>query len=367
MANAGVTAFFDPTKSFDENVDKGPFPSSIELPYENTGEPTYEFLGKKVHLPFGIPAGPLPSSKHIQYGFERGFDVLTYKTQRTVEFQSNEFPNIVYLDVEGDLTLERASQPLVGYFSPMVAPDQLTITNSFGNPSRGTDFWVQDMAKAARYKGEGQFLIGSVVGTIQEGFSSADYYADFAKAAGLAASTGVDAVEVNLSCPNVANEGIICYTRDAVVDICRQAKAAIGDLPLIAKVGYYTPQQQELLETIIADVAEYVSAFAAINTLQGAIVDEKGEQLLKGEGRLKSGICGAGVKWAGLEMTRRLDAIRKDKGYTYEIIGVGGVMKPEDYQEYMAAGANCVQSATGAMWNPNLAIEIKEAVGKKSF
>ena len=361
MADAGVTALYDPTKTFDENVDNGPFPSSIELPYENSGEPTFTFLGKKVFSPFGIPAGPLPSSKHIQYAFERGFDVLCYKTQRSIAFPSNDFPNIVYLDVEGDLTLEKAAQPLVGHLTPMTTPDKFTITNSFGNPSRGTEFWVEDMKKAVSYRSEGQFLIGSVVGTIQPGFSSQDYYADFAYAAGLAASTGVDAVEVNLSCPNVANEGVVCYTHDAVVDICRMTKEKIGDVPLIAKIGYYAPEQQELLETIVKDVAEYVDAFAAINTIQGSIVDETGSQLLPGENRLKSGICGAGIKWAGLDMTKRLNTIRRANGYTYEIIGVGGVMDSNDYKEYIAAGADCVQSATGAMWNPDLAVDIKRA------
>lgn len=362
MANPGVTALYDPTKTFDDNIDQGPFPLSNEQPYQNTGEPSYEFLGKKVYLPFGIPAGPLPTSKHTSYAFERGFDIVTYKTQRTVPFPTNQFPNIVYLDVDGDLTLEKSAQPQVGHTEPTTDADKLTITNSFGNPSRGTEFWVEDMKKAASLTGEGQFLIGSVVGTIQPGFSNQDYYADFAKGAELAASTGVDAVEVNLSCPNVASEGIICYTRDAVVDICRMAKEKIGDIPLIAKVGYYTPEQQELLETIVKDVMPYVSAFAAINTLQAAIVDENGDQLLKGEGRLKSGICGAGVKWAGLEMTKRLDEIRKANGYDYQIIGIGGVMNPADYKQYMDAGADAVQSATGAMWNPNLAIEIKESI-----
>lgn len=43
----------------------------------------------------------------------------------------------------------------------------------------------------------------------------------------------------------------------------------------------------------------------------------------------------------------------------YAIIGVGGVMTPDDYKEYKEKGADIVMSATGAMWNPFLAIEIK--------
>lgn len=47
-------------------------------------------------------------------------------------------------------------------------------------------------------------------------------------------------------------------------------------------------------------------------------------------------------------------------GKDFAIIGVGGVMTPEDYLEYKNAGADIVQSATGAMWNPYLAQEIKQ-------
>ena len=58
-------------------------------------------------------------------------------------------------------------------------------------------------------------------------------------------------------------------------------------------------------------------------------------------------------------MVSRLDALRKEKGYGYEIIGVGGVKTPADYAHYRKLGADCVQSATGAMWNSMLAQEIK--------
>jgi dihydroorotate dehydrogenase len=47
-------------------------------------------------------------------------------------------------------------------------------------------------------------------------------------------------------------------------------------------------------------------------------------------------------------------------------VGVGGVTVPEDFEEYRAAGADIVMSATGAMWNPYLAKEIKENILKLS-
>jgi dihydroorotate dehydrogenase len=351
---------YDPTKTFDDNVDHGPFPLDTgEQPYKNQGEPQFSFLGRKLYSPFGIGAGSLPTSKHVRFAFERGFDVVCYKTQRSVPFQANQFPNVVYVDVDGDVTVEKAGKPLVGHDDSDLPPEQLTITNSFGNPSRGPEFWVEDMKQAVAAQGKGQLLIASVVGTIQEGFSQEEYYADFARAAKLAAGTGVKAIEVNLSCPNVANEGILCYTYDAVIEVCRRVKEAIGDLPLIAKIGYFSPDQQELLERIVLGTKTYLSAFSAINTIPAAVVDEQGNQKLPGEGRLKAGLCGHGIKWAGVDMVKRLDTLRKEHGLQFQIIGIGGVGTAADFKQYREAGADVVQSVTAAMWNPDLAAEIK--------
>src|SRR3989338_9119498 len=77
--------------------------------------------------------------------------------------------------------------------------------------------------------------------------------------------------------------------------------------------------------------------------------------------RMRSGVCGTAIKWAGLDMTRRLKAAREKTGGTWKIVGVGGVVTPQDFKEYREAGADVVMSATGAMWNPYLAKEIKEA------
>jgi len=350
---------FEPAKSFDDNFDHGPFPPVGDQPYANSGEPQYDFLGFKLYSPYGIGAGSLPTSKHVAYAFEHGFDVVCYKTQRSIKFPANEFPNVTYLDVQGDLTLNKLEQPIVGHLNSDKPVEQLTITNSFGNPSRGPEFWQDDMRKAAAAQGAGQLLIASVVGTIQEGFSETDYYDDFAHAAKLAVEAGAPVIEINLSCPNVANEGILCYNPTAVIEIVTRVKAAIGDVPLVAKIGYFTREQQPQLEQMVEGCRELVSAWSLINTLVATVVDEEGEQLLPGPGRLKSGACGAGIKWAGLQMVERLDRLREEQGYNYEIIGIGGVMTPDDFHDYRNAGADVVQSVTAAMWNPQLAAQVK--------
>jgi dihydroorotate dehydrogenase len=146
-----------------------------------------------------------------------------------------------------------------------------------------------------------------------------------------------------------------------VFEICKRTKEAIGDVPLIIKVGYYSHEQQAILENIVARVNPLVAAVSSINTIAARVVDEDGKQALPGKGRLKSGCCGSGIRWAGLDMVERLNKLREKHGYSYEIIGIGGVKTPDDYRLYRECGADCVQSATGAMWNPVLAQEIKRA------
>ncbi|MFZ1249115.1 MAG: hypothetical protein WAQ24_02235 [Candidatus Saccharimonadales bacterium] len=350
---------YDPNKTYAENVAEGPFSIDAKDYRDPNAQPQYTFLGFPINFPFGIAAGSLPTSRHTTAAFRLGYDVVVYKTQRAHEFPCNPFPNVLPITVDGDLTLEKLQQPLVTLPDYPTDPTKLNITNSFGVPSPEPSVWVADLPAALAGVGKGQLLIMSVVGTIREGFSPSDYYDDFAAAARLAKQAGAQVVEINLSCPNVASEGVICYNRDAVLEICKRTKAVLGETPLIIKVGYYAPEQQAVLEDIVQKVSPYVAAISAINTLQGSIVDENGEQALPGAGRLRSGVCGAGIKWAGLDMVRRLDELRKREGYSYEIIGVGGVMVPADFAEYRAAGADVVQAVTAPMWNHLLAQQIK--------
>lgn len=358
-----LPAFYDPTKTYEDNFDNGPFEvPGFEKPYTNSGKPQFTFLGKPVYSPFGIGAGPLLNSTYVKYALSHGFDIVVYKTQRSGEFPVNPFPNVLYVETDGDLTLEKAAKGLVGSAETDLPADKISITNSFAVPSRGKDFWVPDLKKAISYAGEGQMVIASVVGTIKAGFGEEEYYNDFADVAEMAASANPPAIEVNLSCPNVASEGVLCYSFEAVVPIIKRVKKRVGSIPIGIKIGYFSAEQQELLERTVKAVAPYVSFISVINTIAAAVVDDHGEQALPGKGRLKSGICGAGVKWAGLDMVKRLDTIRKDNGYDFEIVGVGGVMSADDFTEYQNAGADIVHSCTGAMWNPGLAAEVKNAL-----
>ena len=106
-----------------------------------------------------------------------------------------------------------------------------------------------------------------------------------------------------------------------------------------------------------------VDGIVAINTIPADVVDATGGQALPGKGRLRSGVCGSGIRWAGLSMTERLVRLRAEMGMHFAIVGVGGVNCTGDYHAYRKAGADAVMSATGAMWNPLLAEQIHAEVG----
>jgi len=360
MLNSSA-GFYDPYKTFDQNMDEGPFFNKFPQVVSDI-EPRFSFLGFPLNLPFGIAAGPLPTSKHVSAAFKLGYDIVDYKTMRTIPFKSNPFPNVIPIDAQGDVSLEQADKGLTMLNDFPKDITKLVITNSFGNPGRGPQHWQPDMKKAVHAAGNGQVMIASTFGSAHEGMSTEDCWQDFADASKMAVDAGAKIIELNLSCPNVIGEGIVCYTPEAVIGICQLTRKTIGKVPLIIKLGYFTKAQQTLLEHMIAEVNKYIDAVSLINTIPAKVYNKEGKQALSGKGRLVSGLCGAGIKWAGLDMVTRMDSLRNKKGYKYEIIGIGGVMAPADFHEYRQAGADVVQACTGPMWNPNLANEIKASL-----
>lgn len=352
--------FYDPTRTYEENYDNGPFGAfADDKVFKQKGEPKFDFHGQKIYLPFGIPAGPILNSNFVKSAFEKGFDIVVYKTVRSDTFPCHPFPNVLSVKTNGDLTLKKLEKPLE---SDNKYKEPLTITNSFGVPSKKAETWQEDVRKAIDYTGKGQVLVLSFMGTVRPNQTQEEFIDDYVLAAKLAYETGAKILEANLSCPNIGNEGLVCYNLEVTEKITRGIRQVIGDTPLILKVGYYKDDGQLKLLAKIAN--EYADSIAAINTLAATVVNEHGEQALPGKNRLKSGVCGAAIKWAGVETVKRLKAIKDENNYGFSIEGVGGVMNPEDYFEYKLAGADSVMSATGAMWDPFLAGEIKESLGK---
>nr|HVZ58335.1 hypothetical protein [Patescibacteria group bacterium] len=312
-------AFYNPTKSYEDNYTAGPPILSQKTPPPKRDLGTaksFEFLGHKVTLPFGIPPGPLLNSQYMKAAFDWGFDVSTYKTIRADEFPCHPFPNVLFVKTTKELHPDQTPRLTTLSHKPS-AINQLTITNSFGVPSKSVPYWQKDVKKALSFVGKNQSMILSFMGTVKENQTQDEFIKDFAKAGKLAAETGATILEANLSCPNIGNEGLVCYNLEATEAVTQAIRQQIASLPLILKIGYYK-NDSEL--TKLAEIADrYAQGIAAINTLQVEVVDRHGDQALPGKNRLRSGVCGASIKWAGLEMVERLKKIREKNHYSFEI------------------------------------------------
>ena len=368
--------FYDVNRTYEDNYEQGPFGLFAEALKGEPGEtaksgasaeasepaqPADSFLGVPVNLAFGIPAGPLLNSRYTTAAFRMGFDLATYKTVRSRAWGCNPFPNVLAVhpkSADGSLTpgsdeLDEGVLADTNYELP------ISISNSFGVPSQDPDRWQPDMFRAIEAAGPGQLLVPSFQGSRVEGMSEADYIADHATTARLVKETGAKVMVMNTSCPNEGHNRLLCHNPQLVGRITEAVKNEIGDTPLMVKLAYFPDDSS--LELMIRSTVERgtVQGFSTINTISAKLVDAAGRQALPGAGRDRSGVCGNAIRGAGLDMVRRLAALREKLDLDFAINGVGGVITPADYRAYKSAGADSVMSATGAMWDAELAREIK--------
>ena len=382
--------FYDVNRTYDDNYATGPFGAFADALANDGGDQAgsrqsadasaarvdtvpraaqdgishESFLGFTLNLPFGIPAGPLLNSRYTTAAFRMGFDMAVYKTVRSRAWGCNPFPNVLAVhprSASGELTPGSAELD-DGVLADTEYQLPISISNSFGVPSRDPDVWQPDMRQAIEAAGPGQLLMPSFQGSRTEDMSREEYIADHAFTAKLVCETGARLMEMNTSCPNEGHNRLLCHDAHLVGEITEAVKNEIGDRPLIVKLAYL-PDDLDLERMVNETVAHgTVQGFSTINTISAKLVDKDGRQALPGKGREHSGVCGSAIRSAGLDMVRRLSAVRERTGFDFAIIGVGGVTTPEDYRAYRAAGANAVMSATGAMWDANLAREIKAAL-----
>ena len=356
------TPFYDPSKTYQENYKSGPYGTFTDGKiYNQNGAPKHDYLGQSVFLPFGIPAGPLLNSTFVNAALDHGFDVCVYKTVRTKKHPSHAWPNILSLSIDSDLTEDVAENGILGHHD---FKHPHSITNSFGVPSFEPDIWQNDLAHSVKQEKNGQIVVGSFQGTTNSEGNTKKYFEDFILAAKLMKETKVKAMEVNLSCPNEGHLNFLCFDINATKKIAEGIKNQIGNTPLTLKISYFHDNNH--LRQFVKELGNIIDGIAAINTLSAKIIDEHGMQILPGGGRITSGVCGKAIKWAGLSMVKRLHKHRSDFDMKFKIEAVGGVITPEDYLEYKGAGADSVMSATGSIWNPNLAIEIKDSLNKSN-
>ncbi len=336
-----VSPLYDIDKTYLENAEEGPF-FTTDIPKREAPKELYDFLGFKVASPIGVPAGPLLNSKWIGLAGQLGFDILCYKTVRNAEHPGHGLPNMVHLDAPEQLN--QTTPTLQISDSPPNDLSQITVTNSFGMPSRSRAYLQEDIPRANAILAPDQVMIVSIVGSPT----------NFVETALFAKECGAKIIEANFSCPNVATkEGTIGCDPEQVQSFSSALVKALGPTPLIIKVGTYASPEL-MREVFIAAAKAGVRAISGINTIKARIVDSSGGTPL-GPDRPHSGVCGNAIRDAALNFITNAAAINQQEKLDLTLIGVGGITEPEHFQLFLDSGADVAMSATGMMWNPYLA------------
>jgi dihydroorotate dehydrogenase (NAD+) catalytic subunit len=164
----------------------------------------------------------------------------------------------------------------------------------------------------------------------------------------------VNAIELNVSCPNV-KKGCMAFGLDplAITELIRAVKKQTKK-PVITKL---TPNVTDI--KLIAKAAEDAGsdAISAINTVLGMSIDVQSRKprLSMGFG----GLSGPAIKPIAVRMVYEIS-----KAVKIPVIGIGGIMTAEDALEFIMAGASAVQVGTGNFVNPRAAVEIAEGIAK---
>ncbi len=333
-------AMYDIHKTYLDNLENGPFFDN-PLPKREMApkDDWFDFLGVLVASPIGIPAGPLLDSKAIKFASEMGFDLLTYKTIRSRSHPSHPLPNMVYVD--SGLTGKRIEEPPAHLAN-------LTVTNSFGNPSMSPAFLMEDIAQANAAIMPGQALIVSIYGTTHEEFIQCAY---------LAKEAGAKIIEANFSCPNVnPKEGLLYKTPETVFKLGKAIVDVIGAIPLIIKVGLFDSKKQ-MKESFVSAAKAGIRSICGLNTISMKITPPLDEN------RKVAGICGGGIRNAALEFIEDAHATITEEHLDLILIGVGGIMLPQHFENILTRGAGFAMSATGMMWDPYLAMRYHHMKG----
>lgn len=338
-----------------------------------------KIAGLDIDFPLGVPASILTANaSYLRYYADRGYCILTYKTVRSKPWVGHPFPQWVFLDSPDAFladeagALEKPSQfhGRSRYFPH--DPQFAGMANSFGVPSHAPNWWRRDLAIARDFVRPGhQVLIASVMASVLDA-ELAPIVEDFVQTALMVKGCGVDIIELNLSCPNTRERAgeIYKYPGDAAV-IAAAVRREVGATPIFVKIGYLA---DAALDAFFEAVAPFVDGIVAINTLSasvvsdGAVQDGTGEPLFPGPGRGVAGISGWPVQQVAQRMSMRLVKLRDEfsrrEGKKLTLLGLGGVMSKEDFDERLKTGVDAVQVCTGAYLNPLLGFEIRNAQGK---
>ena len=221
-------------------------------------------------------------------------------------------------------------------------PDGLL--NSIGLQNPGLEAVIEDILPTLNF-GETRFVANVAGSTVEE-------YGEIVRRLD---DTPIDAMEINVSCPNVREGGLEFGNHPEaaarVVEACRQATRK----PLITKLS---PNQTDIAENTRRCLEAGSDAFAVINTVAGLAIDAHTRTPVLGGNR--GGLSGAAIK--PIALLKVWEVYQVCKAHAAPIIGQGGVTCGRDAIEFLIAGASAVGVGTGLFYDPLLCQAINREI-----
>jgi dihydroorotate dehydrogenase (NAD+) catalytic subunit len=250
-----------------------------------------------------------------------------------------------YLDCSGlgaivtkAITLEaRAGNP-----PPRVRETPAGMLNAIGLQNPGVEVFVADKLPALR-----EFGVPVIVNI------SARSAAEFvALAERLSDADGVDALEVNISCPNVEDEGMFFGTDCAMTGELVGAVVSASALPVIVKLS---PNVTDIVEIALAAADAGADALSLINTLLGMSIDVATRR--PHLGNVTGGLSGPAIRPVAVRMVYEVA-----RAVDLPLIGMGGIMTATDAIEFLLAGATAVAVGTANFVEPSSAAQVIDGI-----
>lgn len=233
------------------------------------------------------------------------------------------------------------TEPRAGNAPPRLVETPGGLLNSIGLENPGIDEYVRTYLPLLRT------LRAPVVINIA-GHDPDDFAA---LAARLDPEPGIAALELNMSCPNVARGMDFSTSPEAARDVVARVRARTG-LPLIAKLS---PNVTDVRPVARAAVEAGACAVSVINTLLGLAVDWRRRRPVLGRG--VGGLSGPAIKPVALRIVR--DVAR---AVDAPVIGIGGIADADDAMEFLVAGATAVQVGTANYYLPTACVDILDGL-----
>jgi dihydroorotate dehydrogenase (NAD+) catalytic subunit len=250
-----------------------------------------------------------------------------------------EFASLLNLNHLGGFVVKGLSrEPIKGNPPPRLFEAEAGMLNSIGLQNIGVRAFCEE--KLPQLRGLKARIFANVFGYAQED------YVEVVRV--LEDHEGVDAYELNVSCPNTKHGGMFFSSDPALLGSLVGAVRAVASRPLIVKLSPNVARIQPLAEAAASAGAEAISL---VNTFLALAVDAHTRKPRLGAGF--GGLSGPAIKPIALRMV-----YEAAQAVTIPIVGIGGIASGIDAAEFLIAGATAVQVGTAAFWDPQSPVRI---------